>query len=63
MSTEPALTIGSFTALAAAAITLLVAFGVTITEDQQTAILGFVAVAGPILTGFLTRRKVTPVES
>lgn len=60
MTTEPALTIGSFTALAAAAITLLVAFGVEVTEEQQTAILGFVAVAGPIVAGFLTRKRVTP---
>jgi ABC-type spermidine/putrescine transport system permease subunit I len=60
MNTEPAVTIGAVTTLIAAAIALLVAFGVDITEDQTKAILAFVAAAGPLASALLIRRKVTP---
>lgn len=58
--TEPAITIASITALIAAVITLGTAFGLNLSEDQQAAILGLVAVAGPIVAGVLTRRQVSP---
>lgn len=61
MNTEPAITIGSVLTLVGAAIALLVAFGVDITDDQQKAILAFVAAAGPLATGLLIRGKVSPV--
>jgi len=60
MNTEPAVTIASIVALVGAAITLLVVFGVQVTDDQRDAVLAFVAVAGPIVAGLLIRRKVTP---
>lgn len=60
MSNEPAVTIGSVTALVAAAITLLVAFGVDISTDQKAAIMGVVTIAAPIVAGLLIRRKVSP---
>lgn len=61
MKTEPLITVASLTALVAAAIGLLVAFGVDLTGDQQTAILGFVAVVAPLAVAALARSKVTPV--
>ncbi len=62
MKREPAITVGTISAAGAAILTLLVAFGLDITEEQQTAILGVVAAVGPIVTGLLIRRKVSPVE-
>lgn len=61
VSTEPAITVASITAVVAAVIGLLVAFGVDLSDDQQKAILGLVAVAAPIVAGVLIRGKVTPV--
>lgn len=58
MKTEPAQIIGWITAAAAAAIALLVAFGVELTEDQRTAILSAVAVIAPILAGLAIRFRV-----
>jgi len=58
MNTEPARLIASITGGVAALITLLVAFGVDLTEDQKTAILGIVAVAAPIIAGLFIRQNV-----
>lgn len=63
MKNEPAITIGSVTALVTALVGLLVAFGVPLSTEQQTAIIGLVAVAAPIVAALLIRRKVTPVDS
>ncbi len=60
MNTEPAITIASVTALVAALITLLVAFGVDISTDQKAAIMGVVTIGAPIVAGLLIRRKVSP---
>lgn len=62
MKNEPAITIASLTAAVAAVIGLLVAFGVSLSDDQQKAILSVVAVVGPLVAGYFTRGKVTPVE-
>ncbi len=61
LRTEPAVTIGSAAAVAAAVLGLLVAFGIDITDDQQKAILGVISVLTPIVAAFLVRRRVTPV--
>ena len=61
MTREPLVTVGAITAAVAACIGLLVAFGVDLTGDQQTAILGVVAVVAPLVVAALTRSKVTPV--
>jgi hypothetical protein len=58
LQTEPAQLIGYITAAVSAAIALLVAFGVDLTDDQTAAILGIVAVAAPIISGIITRSKV-----
>lgn len=60
MKSEPAITVASITAVVAAVIGLLVAFGIDLSDDQQKAILALVAVAGPVVAGFVTRGKVTP---
>jgi len=61
MKTEPALiTAGVISALAAAILAVVVAFGVELSDAQTSAILGLVAVAGPFVAGALIRRKVSP---
>lgn len=61
MKSEPVLAVGTITALVAAAISLLTAFGVDVTDDQREAILAFVAIVGPVVAALVARRKVTPV--
>lgn len=63
MSTEPAVTVGTISAVVAAGIALLVAFGVPISEGQQVAILGVVAAVGPLIAAIITRRFVSPAGS
>ena len=60
MRKEPAITVGTISAAVAAVLALLVSFGIPVTEDQQTAILGVVAALGPIVTGLIVRKKVSP---
>lgn len=62
MKREPAITVGTVSAAVAAILALLVAFGLDVTEEQQTAILGVVAALGPIVAGVLIRGKVSPVD-
>ncbi len=62
METEPLLTIAGVTALVAALIAVGAAFGLPLTTDQQTAVLGLVAVVAPIVVGLVARRKVQPAN-
>jgi len=57
---QPLWTVAGLTAAAAATVTLVVSFGLEITDDQQNAILGFVAVAAPTVVAWWGNRKVTP---
>ncbi len=61
MKTEPALTTGVITAFVTALLALLVSFGVHITNDQQAAVLGIIAVTAPFLVGLAVRPKVVPL--
>lgn len=61
MTREPLVTVASITAAATAVIALLVSFGLDLTGDQQTAILGVVGVVAPLVVAALTRSRVTPV--
>lgn len=61
-NTEPAVTVASITAAVAAVLALLAAFGLPVSPEQQTAILGVVAVIGPLVVGVLARRFVVPVS-
>ncbi|UFU03423.1 hypothetical protein LQF12_02095 [Ruania suaedae] len=60
MTREPAAIIGAIGTAVGAILALLVAFGIDVTEEQQTAILGVVAAVGPIVVGLLIRGKVSP---
>lgn len=62
MKNEPLITVASITAAATAVIGLLVSFGLDLTGDQQTAILGVVAVVAPLIVAAVTRSKVTPAS-
>lgn len=62
-SGEPALLQATATAVVAAAISLLVSFGLPITDEQQNAILSFVAVIAPLVAGVLIRRGVVPKQN
>lgn len=53
---DPSAWWGAVGALVGAIITLLVAFGVELTPDQQAAILGVVAAAGPLVVAYLIGR-------
>lgn len=57
---EPLITVSTITTMVAAVVSLLVAFKVPLSEQQQTAILGVVAVAAPLAVGLLARSQVTP---
>lgn len=58
MTTEPSVIVGSITAAATAIIALLVAFGADLSQEQQAALLGVVAVAAPIIASIVIRGKV-----
>ena len=60
MKNEPLVTLASITAGATALLALLVAFGIPITQEQQVAILGVVAVAAPFVVAIAGRGRVTP---
>lgn len=59
---EPALITSTITSLVAAALSLLVSFGLSLSADQTAAITGFIAVIAPLVSGLLTRGQVTPVS-
>ncbi len=58
LQNEPAQVIAYITAAVSAALALLVAFGVSLTPDQQTAVLGAAAVLAPIAAGIIIRQNV-----
>lgn len=61
-NTEPLITTAVITAIIAALITLLKAFGVPITEDQQNAINQFLVVLAPLIVAGIARVYVTPLS-
>lgn len=63
MGTSPVWSAATIAAVISAAITLLVAFGVQLTQDQITAILGFVAVVAPIGVAIVASPRVTPLAA
>ena len=58
MSSEPARIVGIVTAIVAAVIGTLVAFGVDLSDEQQKAILTLVAAVAPVIAAFVIREKV-----
>ena len=63
MKSEPAVITNGVVALVTAALALITAFGVELTQDQSAAVLGFVAVlvavAGPIIRQFVFSQETT----
>lgn len=55
---EPALSVGSLSALVSAILVLAVALGAPISDEVQTAVLAVIAAAGPIVAGVMIRRRV-----
>lgn len=56
MDREPVVTVAWIGSAVAAVLTLLVAFGVDMTKEQTAAVLGLVAVAAPVVAGYVARR-------
>jgi hypothetical protein len=55
---EPLITVGSITSAVTAVIALVVSFGLHVTNDQQSAVLGVIAVVAPFLVALVGRGKV-----
>lgn len=58
MKSEALITVGSVGSLVAAVIVLARSFGLDISDEQQNAVLGFVAVAGPFVVALVGRQFV-----
>lgn len=58
MRTEPALIVGFCGAL----LSLAIAFGVPITDEQNKAVIAFVTAAIPFVGAIITRQNVTPTR-
>lgn len=58
MAKEPSAIIGAITAAVSAIISLLVAFGLDLSPDQQAAILTVIATVGSLVVGFVVRGQV-----
>ena len=61
MTKEPLWTVAGIVGIVGALISLVVAFGLSLTADQQKAILGAATVVAPLIVAWVTRPKVTPV--
>lgn len=55
--TEPLLSVATITAAGAALLGLAVAFGLHLTDTQEKALLGVVAVVAPLVAAWLGRRR------
>lgn len=56
--TEPLITVGTITAVAAAVVGAVVAFGIHLTADQRGAILTLIGVVAPFVVAVWGRAKV-----
>lgn len=59
-TTEPVWTATGFVAAVTALVTLLVAFGVDLTAEQSSAIVGLAAIIGTSVAAKWSRARVTP---
>jgi hypothetical protein len=55
---EPLVSVGAIVTVVTAAIGALVAFGLKLSDDQQSALLGLVAVLAPIVVALWGRARV-----
>lgn len=58
MNREPSVIIGAISAAVAAVLVLIVSFGLHITDDQQSAILGVIAPVGLLIASGVIRGRV-----
>ena len=58
MERQPLVTVATVTALAAAVLSALVAFGTPLNDGQVQAVLGVIAVAAPVVVAVWGRRLV-----
>lgn len=58
MSKEPSAIVGAIVAIVSAVLVFLQSFGVDITDSQQDAIRGLVAVIAPLVAGLIIRQFV-----
>lgn len=61
---EPALKVGVATGAVLAVLSLLASFGLGLTDEQNGAIVALIpalAFLGPVVSGWITRGKVTPL--
>lgn len=58
MAKEPSAIIGAVSAAVSAILALLVAFGLDLSPDQQSAILTVIATVGSLVVGFTVRGQV-----
>lgn len=63
MDREPSAIIGFITALVSAVLVFLQEFGVSLTDDQQDAIRGLVAVIAPLIAALIIRNFVVSPAS
>jgi hypothetical protein len=63
MTNSPVWSAATVTAIVSALITLLVAFGVPINQDQTAALMGFVAVVAPIAVAWVASPRVTSLKN
>ena len=61
MKNEPVVTVALITALITSLLAVVTSFGIPLTEDQQTAITGFIIAGVAVGGAFIARRYVTPV--
>ena len=61
-STEPVLTAGTIAGIVGAIVTLLVTFGVHITDEQRNAFIALAVLLVPIVAAAIARMHVVPVS-
>jgi hypothetical protein len=62
-SSEPALAVGTITAVVGAVLALAVAFGLSLTPAQSAAVLGVTTVLAPLISAWFTRSRVYSPQS
>lgn len=63
MDKEPIVTVAAITGIVSALLALLVAFGLQLSEEQTTAIMGVVGVTAPFVVAVIARRWTVPVST
>lgn len=63
MNNSPLITTAAITSIVSAAIALIVAFGVHLTAEQQTALMGFITVLAPWIVAMVGHNTTTPLSA